>query len=535
LSGGPCHPSRFILGFQSFIAGNNQPMPTLFISYKRKTTSVAPLMERLKAAQYRLWFDIDEIRLGDADWRVPIQQGIERSDGLILCITPLACQSEPVREEVRQALALKKPIFAVILEPTNRSEAITALGLPSGQQIEDFTDVPNWDKNIQRLLDALVAKGLRVTHHDKRQERDPNNPAYTLHQRYLRRLVEQVGTLNLALISPEQTSGINLEDVYVDSPTPLLIRLEMENGQVIDWWLRRSGESSRELPGENKEPHRPKPEEYGYERAPLEALVGKLAVEQLDNTEIHLHLKHLAAARNRLVILGTPGSGKSTFVRYLALCLAGTGIEGWTRGANLTSLENWPHGTLTPVYVELRRFVTSTYFPPTGTVTAEHLWKYIENELLGEELKEYARDLRNELEQGYGLLILDGLDEVPYDERKLKERQTQLSGLAQSLQTRFGGSRIIVTSRPYAYEGWNLPGFEAVSISEFTDKHRQELAERLYRVSGLREEEAKTKAEALNEQLEEIDEELKDRPLFVTLMATLYLKQGFNPEREGTE
>ena len=42
-------------------------MPTLFISYKRDTTPIAPLMERLCNVHYHHWFDRDEIYLRAAD------------------------------------------------------------------------------------------------------------------------------------------------------------------------------------------------------------------------------------------------------------------------------------------------------------------------------------------------------------------------------------------------------------------------------------------------------------------------------------
>ncbi len=63
-------------------------MPTLFISYKRGTTAVAPLMDKLLEAHYRLWFDRDEIHLGDPDWQARIDQGLSLCDGVILNITP---------------------------------------------------------------------------------------------------------------------------------------------------------------------------------------------------------------------------------------------------------------------------------------------------------------------------------------------------------------------------------------------------------------------------------------------------------------
>lgn len=89
-------------------------MPTLFISYKRGTTAIAPLMERLRAAKYRLWFDRDEIHLGDPDWQARIDQGLACSQGVILGITPAACESEPVRYEVRWAGKQHTPCTSAI-------------------------------------------------------------------------------------------------------------------------------------------------------------------------------------------------------------------------------------------------------------------------------------------------------------------------------------------------------------------------------------------------------------------------------------
>ncbi len=542
-------------------------MPTLFISYKRGTTAVAPIMEKLRDAHYRLWFDRDEIHLGDTDWQKRIDQGIELCAAVILNITPAACASEPVRYEVRKARELGKPILPIILERTDFDAAIRDLGLAEKQHIEDFTDVTRWDEQVQRLMRDLEAQGLVVSPHERRQQRDRNNPKYVLHQTYLKQLAERIGTLNLAHINPDQTQAVYLEDVYVDSPTGLNVSLEVNNWQVTDWWLSRDEEGRHPSPFGRPEAEtsvlpRTRPEELGYERAPFEALIGsideQIATYRKDHPDakpdenysfdnpwnngikenhIHLHLNHLAAARERLVILGAPGSGKSTFVKYLALCLAGSGIEGWTRSAKITALDNWSHGALTPIYVELRRFVASKHFPADvkTPVTADDLWAYIQQELLEEDLQGYAEDLRYDLDNGHAVLILDGLDEVPYPEGRLKARQQQLVGLAQSINTRFANSRVLVASRPHAYEGWTLPGFNAVTITAFEDEHRVELAGRLYRAAGLDESAAEEKAKALNSQLQQIDAALKDRPLFVTLMAIIYLKgadEGL-PTRRG--
>src|SRR5690606_9215554 len=70
-----------------------------------------------------------------------------------------------------------------------------------------------------------------------------------------------------------------------------------------------------------------------------------------------------AALVPHLVIIGEPGSGKSTVLRYIALCLAGEMLGGKSTQNKLTkrNLPFWPHDVLTPVYVELSALVRFAY------------------------------------------------------------------------------------------------------------------------------------------------------------------------------
>lgn len=72
-----------------------------------------------------------------------------------------------------------------------------------------------WSAQVQRLLRDLELQGLTVTRHDRRQQRDRNNSNYVLHQTYLKRLAERIGTLNLAQINPDNAQGVELERVCV--------------------------------------------------------------------------------------------------------------------------------------------------------------------------------------------------------------------------------------------------------------------------------------------------------------------------------
>jgi len=510
-------------------------------------------MERLRLAHYRLWYDKDDIHVGE-NWREAIDRGIEHSHAVIVCLTPDACASPFVKYEIQRALEHNKPVFPVKMENIDERADLVKLGLIDIQFV-DFTNAGHdtWDRATARLLDDMMrfSAKLRVTRHDLRRER--GHEAYQLHQKYLSYLVERIGKLSLASMSSGADGLVNLENVYTDSITPLCLNVEVTNWQITDWWIsikRKEGDEA---------PPRINPAKFATDTSPLDVLIDRLQ-ESIDayqqrypqdkpteesnlwhNGEhenvLTLTIQHIAALQDRLVLLGKPGGGKSTFVKHLALCLAGEQIDAWTREANLASLEGWTHGALTPIYVELRRFIRSEYFPDNGLPDASHLWSYIKAEILGEELAAYAPDLAHDLEEGRALLILDGLDEVPYAEGKLKARQSQLQRLASAIYDRYGKSRVMVASRPYAYEGWKLPGFITTEVADLNDRERLKLASQLYRVSGLEAEEAAEKAAHLNIELKgrRIDPQLRDRPLFLTQMAAVYLKNaGTLPTRRGT-
>ena len=177
------------------------------------------------------------------------------------------------------------------------------------------------------------------------------------------------------------------------------------------------------------------------------------------------------AAVPRLVLLGTAGSGKSSFARHLALCLAGEALG--REEANLAKLNQtekneslaaellpWPHGAPLPIYLELRKLVRSEAFKSASEPGAREILAY----LVGA-----YRELETIVPEALGgvmgaLVILDGLDETPGSTRE--RLKAAIAGLARA----YPECRMLVTSRPYAYaEGspWRLEGlgFEDVHLA----------------------------------------------------------------------
>jgi hypothetical protein len=132
-----------------------------------------------------------------------------------------------------------------------------------------------------------------------------------------------------------------------------------------------------------------------------------------------------------LVLMGGPGSGKTTFLNFVVLCLAGEILRA--PGANLQLLrrpippeegalteepqpkpkpQRWRHGALLPVRVVLRDFAAS--LPPPGTPAgANDLWTFIVGQLPASAAGATPTTCQAELLGQGGLILLDGLDEVP--------------------------------------------------------------------------------------------------------------------------
>ncbi len=258
------------------------------------------------------------------------------------------------------------------------------------------------------------------------------------------------------------------------------------------------------------------------------------ALEQLDRQQ-------------RLVLQGDPGSGKSTFVNFVALCLAGEALKEQANLRHLTAplpdeegkdgekRQPWRHGALLPVPVVLRDFA-ATGLPERGEATAETLWNFVAQELKENCQPDCVPWLWQELRERGGLLLLDGLDEVPEAEQRREQVKRAVEAFAQS----FGNCRVLVTSRTYAYQNqsWRLQGFAEATLAPFSDGQIRRFVARWYELTAdlgrLPKPEAAGRAELLKRAIfgRPTLHELAQRPLLLTLMASLHAwRSGDLPEK----
>jgi formylglycine-generating enzyme required for sulfatase activity len=366
------------------------------------------------------------------------------------------------------------------------------------------------------VIDSIIVSGdhvqISIIHQVSGREDADKRRSENLREAYLNRLYEKLGYLTLSGIDPkaatERGAKLSLQSVYVSLMTSSFDRFVDEKGNyLVDENGRRMGE---------------------------DRVVS--AVNMLNKYK-------------RLVLLGDPGSGKSTFVNFVGLCMVGEMLgkeeanilllttpppldeRSRTRDEK-ASLQIWDHGTLLPVHVILRDFAARYLSSEGEGISAGSLWDYICQELEKGILSEFSTLLHEELLEEGGILLLDGLDEVP----EARNRRAQICQVVEDFIDTFPKCRVLVTSRTYAYQNqeWQLSDFEEAVLAPFNEGQIRQFIDQWYQhtaeIRGQDIEDAQGRAVLLrnaiysNERLRE----LAERPLLLTLMASLHAWRGGN-------
>jgi internalin A len=147
-------------------------------------------------------------------------------------------------------------------------------------------------------------------------------------------------------------------------------------------------------------------------------------------------LLELVSAEKRLVLLGDPGSGKSTLVSWIVWSLAREGENQWKQALN----------GRTPIVMVLRELSLDRVRTWDDLLAAYfHHWTA---RLLGR--SQYAAHVSELLENGRAMIMLDGLDEVGNPQVQENLRQAVWEGIR-----RYEGCAWLLTSRVVGYLGYH--------------------------------------------------------------------------------
>jgi formylglycine-generating enzyme required for sulfatase activity len=190
----------------------------------------------------------------------------------------------------------------------------------------------------------------------------------------------------------------------------------------------------------------------------------------------------LRAPDRHMVLTGMPGTGKSTFVKYLSLRLAKQLLD-----PNEKLLENWGGKPLFPLVISLGRFA-ETLDDDVKKGSAEMVEKYLVSSLVGDKrMKHFAPYVLRILEEEGGLILFDGLDEVA----KMHLRPIVVQAIESFTEKymRRSQSRFLVTCRVLSYENMSkkLAGWREYEIALFSQEQIREFIERWYTLHAAQE------------------------------------------------
>ncbi len=210
----------------------------------------------------------------------------------------------------------------------------------------------------------------------------------------------------------------------------------------------------------------------------------------------------VAQKNHRLMILGKPGSGKSTFIRHLAFACC----QGRFQSDKI------------PILIELRRIENYSSFNLLNIIHQEFGLSNLE-------------ETKQILSRGKVLIFLDGLDETSSNLRK--NIQNNIDEF--SRDTQFYRNSFILTCRISTTE-YNLDAFKYIEIADFNPEQVEKFAENWFTVSAKDSEHGKTLTSQFLSNLKLSENksiaELAVTPILLSLICWIYSdSQNFPTKR----
>ena len=173
-------------------------------------------------------------------------------------------------------------------------------------------------------------------------------------------------------------------------------------------------------------------------------------------------ISHALAEEQRLVIVGKPGSGKTTSLRFMTYMLT-QGEPGAARlGLDAPYL---------PIYIRLADYAESLQQKSNLSLEA-FLIHYLKDKYPNIGEPQQGKFLQAALQNGVCMVLLDGVDEVGDVGDKLIYGQTlrqkvlrEVQDFAEQRCCQKHGNRLVVTSRWEGYQRGDLAGFAEVELS----------------------------------------------------------------------
>ncbi|QDL11986.1 transcriptional regulator [Brasilonema octagenarum UFV-E1] len=197
---------------------------------------------------------------------------------------------------------------------------------------------------------------------------------------------------------------------------------------------------------------------------------------------------------SKLMVLGKPGAGKTTFLKYLAMQC----IQGQFQANRV------------PLFITLKDFAEASKQPD--------VLEYIAQQLSVCGVSDTNLKTEKLLRQGKALILLDGLDEVREEDTKRVLKQIL------EISDQFHTNQFVITCR-IASKEYTFERFTEVEVADFDEEQIATFAQNWFRLSD------QVKGKSLIQKLKENKpiQELATNPLLLTLLCLVFGEAGNFP------
>ncbi|MDJ0714558.1 MAG: HEAT repeat domain-containing protein [Prochloraceae cyanobacterium] len=212
----------------------------------------------------------------------------------------------------------------------------------------------------------------------------------------------------------------------------------------------------------------------------------------------------------KIVLVGAPGSGKTTLSIYFALMLA----HDSPKSLGLSPDKDW-----LPIIIRIRDWIR---YPDTSVI--DYLWQFVVKTMSVSDLP--PGFFQHWLEDGRALILFDGLDEVPEESRRYAVVEEITAFLAEYPQ-----NPVIITSRPAGYrrDFFRTQEFPHYQLQPFDDRQIEQFITYWYNSRIPDPVEATRRKESLKKVLDENDriKLLARNPLLLNIIVLIHRYQAY--------